>query len=122
MREITTHHDGHGLTELLKVEARDEPGPGGAHHLYRVTHPDVPSVVGYVQYQMGPRNSHGGMPGLLDPCLLAIVRDRLESFQAGPFACEENARALEHVVAAMQAMKDRADNRAKRGVLGHNKK
>lgn len=33
MREITTHHDGHGLNESIEIEA-DDPGPGGASHHY----------------------------------------------------------------------------------------
>jgi hypothetical protein len=120
MRDITTHHDGDGLTETIRVRAIDEPGPGGAHHAYEVTTPL--GVVGYVQYQRGACNVPGSTPGLLDSCLLAIVRDRMESFQAGPFACESNDKVLRGVKDAMTALKARADERASRGVLGYNTK
>jgi hypothetical protein len=119
MREIATHHDGHGLAESIRVRALDEPGPGGAHHVYEVTTPL--GVVGYAQYQKGPRGEPSSTPGLLDSCLLAMVRDRMECFQAGPFACAANALVLEHVTAAMAALKARADERAARGVLGKNR-
>ena len=34
MKDITTHHDGHGLTEHIRVSTTDDIGPGGAHHRY----------------------------------------------------------------------------------------
>lgn len=136
-RFITTHYDGCGLTERCLVAAMDEPHPvNGAHHEYLLwrslegneIHPDVrdecpdgyDKTVGYVHFQNGPRNVEGSVPGTLDSALLAIVRDRLESFQAGPFACDENAGALRFIEEAMDAFKRRAQARAARGVLGTN--
>ena len=120
-RTITSHHDGHGLAESLTIEA-DEPGPGGASHAYLVSR-GYPAgiVVADIQYQKGPRHEAGSTTGIIDPVLLAIVADRLEAFQAGPFACEENAEALDAVHAAMAAFRRRADERAKRAVLGTSK-
>jgi hypothetical protein len=124
MRAITTHHDGHGLAEKIDLRA-GEPGPGGASHWYAA---DIADIYGAdraiygsvldVQYQLGPRNEPGSTPGVIDSVVLAIVRDRMEAFQAGPFACPENQVVLDHVVAAMDALKARADNRATRGALG----
>ena len=138
MREITDHHDGHGLAEKIDIFVLDEPGPGGANHLYRVdvrltadpdwTTPQYGSVgrlrntVASVQFQRGPRDEPGSTPGIIDTVLLAIVADRLRAFQAGPFACDENGHALERVKMAMKFLKHRANERAKRGVLGKSKK
>ena len=128
MRKITTHHDGHGLAETIELTANDEPGPGGANHVYEARIPtpfDAMSSAAYplrVEYQRGPRGESGSTPGVLDSVLLAIVQDRLQAFQAGPYSCGENASALQHVTNAMDWMKRRADERARRGVLGKNVK
>lgn len=120
MRKITGHHDGHGLNESIRIEA-DEPGPGGASHRYEMVYnfPDGQlQTVGFVQFQKGPRNVEGSTAGATDIALLSIVRDRLECFEAGEYACDENARALDALRQAIVWMKERADNRAARGVLG----
>lgn len=122
---LTTHHDGHGLNETIKVIATDELGPGGAHHRYVFT-ADVggPSQesAGYLQFQKGPRGEEGSTPGVTEASVLAVLIDRLESFQAGPFACSENEAALGHLRAAMEWVHERAHARARRGVLGTNVK
>lgn len=122
MRKITSHHDGHGLHESISITAIDKLGPGGANHQYKIeiSDKDGKIEVGRIAYQYGPRNEPLSSPGITDSCLLAIVADRLSSFQNGPFNCEENEKALEHVRMAMDWMKTRADNRASRNVLGKN--
>lgn len=115
MREIVTHHDGHGLNESIKIEA-DEPGPGGASHLYILSIND--SEVGRVQFQKGPRDVEGSTPGAVENAVLAIVRDRMESFNAGEYRCRENALVATKVEEAMHWLKARADERAQRQVLG----
>ena len=125
MREITDHYDGHGLTESLQVEA-DGPGPGGASHLYVViTRPDASgngTEVARIQFQKGPRNEAGSITGVVESVLLGIVADRMKAFQAGPYGCRENALVLTKIDEAMHWLKHRADERAKRGVLGTNQK
>jgi hypothetical protein len=131
-REITTHHDGHGLAESIAVIA-DAPGPGGASHRYlfvaradeahRGSIPGRGSFgweypAGYVQFQKGPRHEADSTPGVIESVLLAVLIDRLEAFQAGPYACAENVTVLFHLHAAMGTVKQRAHNRAARGVLG----
>lgn len=115
MHEITTHHDGFGLNEALRIEA-DEPGPGGASHHYAVTinGRDVAAI----QFQKGPRDIEGSEPGITTNVLLAIVRDHLEAFQAGEFRCRENALVITHIEEAMHWVEARAKNRKQRGVLG----
>ena len=59
-----------------------------------------------------------GVNGVTQEVLLAIVADRLRSFQAGPFANDYNAAALSHVESALGALLDRTRNRMARGVEG----
>lgn len=119
-RQITDHHDGHGLTESLIIEA-DGPGPGGASHHYRV-HIQVDGAklfdVAEVQFQKGPRLETGSTPGVVESVLLAIVIDRMRSFNAGDYRCRENALVMTKCEEALHWLKARADERARRGVLG----
>lgn len=117
---------------LNDVFALDEPGPGGAHHLYEVvklntgriceedgtfrTRPE--NMLLTVQMQEGPRKDPNSTHGVLDTDLLEIVRDRLAAFQSGPFACRENACALTHIEEALMWMNKRVEDRIERQVLG----
>jgi hypothetical protein len=117
--DITDHHDGHGLNEAIVIRA-DEPGPGGASHRYQLGIAAGPTAVdcGFIQFQKGPRNESGSTPGATEAALLAILIDRLRGFQAGPYACRENAIQLTKLEECLHWTKARADARAKRGVLG----
>ena len=55
---------------------------------------------------------------MIDSDLLEIVRDRLKSFQAGPFSSRENACALTHIEEALMWMNRRVEDRIEREVLG----
>lgn len=118
-RIIEDHFDGHGLAESIRIEA-DGPGPGGASHYYSVTVDGNPEATfaAEIQFQKGPRLVEGSTPGIIEGVLYAILIDRLRSFQAGPFACYENARQLTHLEEALMWAKERAHARAKHGVLG----
>jgi hypothetical protein len=61
-----------------------------------------------------------GVNGCHQEDLLAIVIDRLRSFQAGPFACRENALALTKIEEAMHWLNHRTSERKNRGVEGTN--
>lgn len=121
MKEITLHHDGHGLNENIRVRAVDDVGPGGAHHEYEFVAIDTGKELGYIQFQKGPRNVEGSVTGVLTGCVLAMLIDVAQDFQAGEFPSDENAQALEHMRAALDYYKRRADERASRGVLGYNR-
>lgn len=108
---------------LNNVFAVDEIGPGGANHEYVIeNNTDEVSMQSFISFQKGPRNEEGSVLGVLDVDLLEIVRDRLKAFQAGDYACEENARALTGVEQALEALNERVINRKKRGVFGTNNK
>lgn len=99
-------------------------GPGGAYHDYAVVMTRIDDTNGGrmttagILFQKGPRTDPDARMGVLDCDLLEIVRDRLTAFQAGPYACEENAQALAHIELALRWMNKRVEDRAKRNVLG----
>lgn len=120
-RRLTSHEDGFGLNETLRVEALDAPGPGGACHRYRITVAAAPgegTVVGELTFQRGPRLDPQATPGLTEGAVLAVLIDRLEAFSAGPFPSVESADALRLLRLAQDLLKRRAAERAARGVLG----
>ncbi len=114
MREITSHIV-NPVNDKLKIEVIDEPGAGGANHEYRVSSPA--NTLCQISFQNGPINEHG-VNGLTQEALLAIVADRLKSFQDGPFACFENGNALTAVIVAMDWLAKRTQARMDRGVEG----
>ncbi len=120
MREITAHKvEGKGGgKDITRVLVHDDPGPRGACHQYSVGVLDDPAML-FVQFQFGPIQEVG-INGVQQEHLLAIVADRLTSFQTGPFANDYNAEALEHVNAALAALKRRTTDRIARKVEGYN--
>lgn len=96
--------------EHTKIIVVDSPGAGGACHKYKVVskeEPGIPSAVyAEISFQKGAIKE-AGVNGCTMEDLLAIVMDRLESFQAGSFPCKENHRALEAVHDALYWLKVR---------------
>lgn len=134
MRKIDTHKV-NPANDTLDIKVLDEPGAGGASHLYEIagfnteTNPSCPFVARYgnpanhstVLFQNGPIPEKG-VNGVTQEALLAIVEDRLASFQAGPFACEENQKALDAVREAQHWLQFRTLKRMARGVEGTHQK
>lgn len=129
LREITSHIV-NPVNDKLKITVLDEPGHGGANHVYGIsgmdltrnsaamnTPDDRPEGDMSILFQCGPIAEHG-VNGITQEALLAIVADRLQCFQAGPFASTYNAKALEHVLAAQEALLSRTRERMARGVEG----
>lgn len=121
MRIINEHRVNPANDKLL-VEVLDEPGAGGANHEYLVTlPPPINSTEAaksfQISFQNGPINE-AGVNGLTQEVLLAIVADRLRSFQAGQYACRENALALTKIEEAQHWLHSRTLARMQRGVEG----
>jgi hypothetical protein len=120
MRELNI-----GTKRFTRILVLDEPGQGGACHSYQVrdNHPadDHQGALPFaeVRFQNGPVKEHG-VNGCHQEDLLAIVIDRLRSFQAGPFACRENALALTKIEEAMHWLNHRTAERQAQGVEGTN--
>lgn len=127
MRKINDHQIS-PADLALNIAVTDEPGSGGACHRYEVTGFNAemnasfePSRDGLqILFQNGPVNE-AGINGVTQEVLLAIVADRLRSFQAGPFASKANACALTHVEEALHWLQQRTIERLRRGVEGTSK-
>jgi hypothetical protein len=133
VRELTTHKINEANNQLT-IRALDRPGPGGASHAYIVSgikgFPANPSA-GIARaawdeasdgaclfvFQNGAIGE-AGVNGITHEALLAILIDRLEAFQNGPYACEENAMALLALLDAQASLLQRTQRRAKAGIEG----
>ena len=116
MRKLTDHI-ANPANDRIEITVMDEPGAGGAHHFYAVhVDHDVEKSMD-VHFQNGPI-AEAGVNGVTQEVLLAIVIDRLRSFQAGPYACKENAEALAHAEQSLDWLKSRTKARMARGVEG----
>lgn len=121
MKELSTIQK---REKLNKVFATDEIGLGGANHEYLIVSDEgcqVPKEQKII-FQKGPRKEENSIHGVIDSDLLEIVRDRLKSFQDGPFASRENECALTHIEEALMWLNRRVEDRIERNVLGRNEK
>ncbi len=116
MRTIESHKVNPANDKLL-IEVLDGPGSGGACHDYLITTPPPNGVATSIKFQNGPINEVG-VNGLTHEALLAILIDRIQAFQRGPFASPYNANALSHLLDAATALHDRTRERMARNVEG----
>lgn len=126
MRELTSHKV-NGLNESLEIQVLDEPGAGGANHVYAIYgfHAQNEFVKDATCLKMSFQNGpikEAGVNGISQEALLAIVEDRLACFQSGPYACDDNAQALMKVREAMMCLQKRTRERMSRGVEGTHQK
>ena len=117
MRKLTDHIV-NPANDQIEINVVDEPGSGGACHRYEMFVGDGKCYP--LDFQNGPI-AEAGVNGVTQEALLAIVADRLRSFQAGPFACRENALALTKIEEAMHWLLSRTRARMARGVEGTHK-
>lgn len=104
--------------DALVIKVCDMPGQGGANHVY-IVKDSFGSFISELEFQNGPIKEYG-VNGLTNEALLAIVADRLRSFQKGPYACKANACALTHVEESIMWLQQRTIDRMRRGVEGTN--
>ncbi len=123
MRTVTDHKL-NGLNDALKIAVIDEPGQGGANHVYQIFIDESlrqdqkdKTVHLTINFQNGPIQE-AGVNGVSGEALLAVVIDRLRSFQAGPYACRENALALTSLEESLMWLQKRTRDRMARGVEG----
>jgi hypothetical protein len=117
MREIKDHIvEGDSVNHQLELVATDKPGSGGANHTYVIRLPSNGPTF-EIEFQNGPIKEVG-VNGLTHEVLLAIIIDRLRSFQAGSFASDDNEQALNHCESALSHLQERTRKRIARGVEG----
>ena len=111
-----------GSSRFTQVVVLDDPSHGNACHKYQIV--SVPQTSDEdsesfcrINFQEGPILEHG-VNGCHQEDLLAIVIDRLKSFQAGPFSCRENALAITKIEEAMHWLNHRTKERQDRKVEG----
>lgn len=116
--------------DRLRIVVTDAPGAGGANHRYVINGFSAASNASafdgeddrdacFILFQNGPI-AEVGLNGVTQEALLAVVADRLRSFQAGDYACKENACALTHIEEALHWLQQRTIKRMRRGVEGTN--
>lgn len=113
----------HKYTEVT-VEDKRHAVSNGNHH-YRIFKKENGNIINSVpildvHFQNGPIKETG-INGVMDENLIAIVIDRLQGFQTGPYASRENALALTHLETAMLWLNRRTALREARGVEGTHK-
>lgn len=124
MRELLYGIEGKAAN--LQTFAVDEPGQGGACRKYHVcvfqgeAESSRPTglVLCELEFQNGPIIDGNGVNGIQQEDLLAIIIDRLEGFQRGPYACDENQAALNFCKIALDALQQRTRKRIARNVEG----
>jgi hypothetical protein len=108
-----------GRSSLVWKNAKDYLESGGSdpelkmHYERILSDTDTLSLL----FQNGPI-SEAGVNGLTHEVLLAILIDRLEGFQAGPFANVYNGAALENLKMAQELLLSRTRERLAPGVEG----
>ena len=127
-------HKVNPANDRLFVAAVGTVSPAGAYHAYLVTGADLnrnTALPALWQNGIAPEKDSGmailfqngpihevGVNGITHEALIAILIDRLEGFQAGPYAHPANAAALAGLRAAQEALHGRTRERMDRGVEG----
>ena len=104
------------------VRTVGEPTAGGAYAEYEVISEDEygERELGTIKFQ-NDTIPNVGVVGWTNEALLAIVADRLNSFQQSDFACDENQEAFDATQKALGALERRTAERKSRGVEGTHK-
>lgn len=119
-RELTSHRVNQA-NNALQVLVLDDPAPSGANHHYCIKVPHdaehgIPETRFDLIFQNGPIAE--GINGITHEVLLAILIDRLQGFEQGPFANPWNTAAIEHLQDAQKVLRIRTEQRQARGVEG----
>lgn len=113
--------------KAITITADDrDPQAGNMSHDYNVTLPAPITLDGVETSEFRLHFQHGpikevGVNGITNEALLAIVIDRLNGAQEGPFKCRENALAITKLEEASLWLAKRTLDRMARGVEGQNK-
>ena len=125
-REIFDHKNNRFNRECVTVKTADLRASDNAHHKYvievRYTG-DTGNNVDHVAERCELNFQNGGLKevgpnGITDQALIAIVIDRLRSFNEGPYRCRENSVMITKLEEALMWGEKRANDRARRNVEG----
>lgn len=102
-----------------------DPDHGGASHCYEIQRPAVPSdqhndqftPLCSIDFQRGALGETIAN-GVSNESLIAVVIDRLQCFNDGPYRCRENSLAITALEEALHWLHHRTMHRQARGVEG----
>lgn len=128
LREIHEHHI-NACNRAITLAAAEPEAHSRAPCVYYVAWPNVALEDAARTWEVDEKERlklefhSGAVPenetnGLTIEVLLAVLIDRLRCFRAGPYACEQNDHALLHLMEARDALFERTQVRAQRGVEG----
>lgn len=109
-----------GSAKYTKVVAVDEPEFNANHEYHVINVENGEHLPTCVKFQKGPIKENG-VNGCHHEDLLAIVIDRLQSFQKSEYSCRENACAITKLEEALMWLRKRTQDREDRGVEGTHK-
>lgn len=125
-RELYDHKVNKFNREHVVVKTADERASDNAHHKYEilvvkeaVTSDKTSQIVEecHLNFQNGGLRDVGPN-GITDQALLAVILDRVRSFNDGQFRCRENSIIITKLEEALLWMEKRGNDRARRGVEG----
>lgn len=121
MREIITHRGYPSINDLIRIETGDEPNKAGASNKYNLSlfHSNQWQKIADIKFQEGSMKDEGtSINGISNESLLAIVLDRLQSYQSGSFSCRENAIAITKLEETLMWLHSRTKERINKGIEG----
>lgn len=125
-RELTDHKNNKFNRECINVVTSDLREPDNAHHKYKIfvnrdgKDSEAPRVTVHeveLEFQTGGLKEVGPN-GITDQALIAIVLDRLRSFNDGPFRSRENSMMITKLEEALMWGEKRGNDRSRRNVEG----
>lgn len=106
-----------GSEKYTTVFAADEKEFNANYHYHVVDSSDHAAMIGEVKFQKGPIKE-AGVNGVMNEDLIAMVIDRLNSFQESDYKCRENAIAITKLEEALLWLRKRTMDRERRNVEG----
>lgn len=109
------NHD--GFTQKYTKVICEDTWKFNAPHQFYVAETKRNNIIEKVHFQEGPIKEYG-INGVSNEDLLLMVVTRLEAFQKSEYKCEENQRAIDHLMEAVEALRDRTNKRIANGTEG----
>lgn len=128
-RELYDHKVNRFNREHVIVRTADERASDNAHHKYEIlvvneaqSSNETSQIVEDCRliFQNGGLKEVGAN-GITDQALIAVVLDRIRSFNDGQFRCRENSIVITKLEEALLWLEKRGNDRARRGVEGERK-
>ena len=129
-RELYDHKNNKFNREYIVVKTADYRATDNAHHKYTIeVLSGIPLTAGdetksedsvetcELNFQNGGLKEVGPN-GITDQALLAVVLDRLRSFNDGPYRCRENSMMITKIEEALMWGEKRGNDRSRRNVEG----